>query len=57
MKNVTLVSNLSKCPICKGFMDNESISIDHIIRKKDGGSNSFKNAQVTHLYCNTTIKN
>ncbi|MBP3567743.1 MAG: DUF262 domain-containing protein [Lachnospiraceae bacterium] len=52
-----LVENLSKCPICNGYMDTKSVSVDHIIRKQDGGTNAFENGQITHLYCNTTYKN
>jgi len=57
IKLQTLVKALVKCPICGGYMDTHSISVDHIVRKQDGGSNSPKNAQVTHFYCNTTFKN
>jgi len=53
----TYVSTLPKCPICGGYMDNNSVSVDHIQRKQDGGTNSINNGQVTHLYCNTTYKN
>lgn len=57
IKLQTFVSNLPKCPICGGYLDNYSISIDHIIRKEDGGTNAKSNGQITHLYCNTTYKN
>ena len=57
IKLQTFVSNLPKCPICGGYLDNYSISVDHIVRKADGGDNSKANGQVTHLYCNTTYKN
>ena len=57
IKIQTFVKGLPKCPICGGYLDNKSISIDHIIRKADGGDNSAKNAQVTHIYCNTSYKN
>lgn len=57
IKLQTFVNNLPKCPICGGYLDNYSISVDHIIRKSDGGSNAKSNGQVTHLYCNTTYKN
>lgn len=53
----TYASTLPKCPICQGYMDNNSISVDHIHRKQDGGTNATDNGQVTHLYCNTTYKN
>lgn len=46
-----------KCKICSGFIHRNSISIDHIIRKEDGGQGNAENGQLTHPYCNTTIKN
>ena len=53
----TYVASIPKCPICGGYMDTNSISVDHICRKQDGGTNALENGQVTHLYCNTTYKN
>lgn len=46
-----------KCPICGGFLHVNSISIDHIVRKQDGGQSHSANGQATHFYCNTTYKN
>jgi hypothetical protein len=46
-----------KCQICQGLIHYNSISTDHIVRKQDGGLGVLKNAQITHLYCNTTYKN
>lgn len=46
-----------RCKICGGLIHVNSISIDHIIRKEDGGIGSLDNAQLTHPYCNTTYKN
>lgn len=46
-----------KCPICGGLLHVNSISIDHIIRKEDGGNSHTSNGQATHFYCNTTYKN
>lgn len=46
-----------RCKICNARIHINSISIDHKIRKKDGGLGSVDNAQLTHPYCNTTIKN
>ncbi|HEY9605299.1 MAG TPA: DUF262 domain-containing protein [Allocoleopsis sp.] len=48
---------IPKCKICNGYLHRNSISIDHIQRKEDGGLGSLENAQLTHPYCNTTIKN
>lgn len=56
IKIQNLANKLLKCPICGGFLSPASSSIDHIIRKEDGGTNSIKNGQMTHLYCNTTYK-
>ena len=47
-----------KCPICDGYIDAEkSISYDHIIRVEDEGTGHVSNAQLTHPYCNQSIKN
>lgn len=46
-----------KCKICKGYIHRNSISIDHKIRKQDGGTGTVENGQITHPYCNTTLKN
>lgn len=52
-----LIKGIPICPICKGFIDMNSCSIDHIQRKQDGGNANLANGQVTHIYCNTSIKN
>lgn len=46
-----------KCKICNGFIHRNSISIDHIKRKQDGGLGTFDNGQLTHPFCNTGVKN
>lgn len=47
-----------RCPLCDGFIDtNKSISYDHIVRKQDGGNGDFENGQITHPYCNQSLKN
>ena len=46
-----------KCKICGGYIHRNAISIDHIIRKQDGGTGILENAQLTHPFCNSTIKN
>lgn len=46
-----------RCSICGGYMHKNSITIDHIIRKQDGGSGACDNAQLAHPYCNSTVKN
>lgn len=46
-----------KCAICGGFLHKNSISIDHIERKQDGGIATLNNGQLSHPYCNTGYKN
>lgn len=51
------IDNALKCKICNGYIHRNAISIDHILREKDGGVGALENAQLTHPYCNTTFKN
>lgn len=51
------IQSAQKCKICNGLIHRNSISIDHIQRKQDGGVASIDNAQLTHPYCNTGFKN
>jgi len=51
------IENALKCKICGGYIHKNSISIDHIYRKEDGGTGTPDNAQLTHPYCNTGYKN
>jgi len=51
------IQSTPKCKICGGLIHRNSISIDHIKRKEDGGVASIENAQLTHPYCNTGFKN
>ena len=47
-----------KCPICDGYLDPiRSVSYDHIIRVQDGGMGSSGNCDLTHPYCNQSVKN
>lgn len=46
-----------KCSICGGYIDTEkSVSYDHIERVRDGGVGSADNTQLTHPYCNQSVK-
>ena len=45
-----------RCEICNARLHTKSISIDHKIRKQDGGQGELENAQTTHPYCNTGYK-
>lgn len=52
------LSSALQCPICNGYLDVEkSVSYDHIKRLQDGGSGSANNCQLTHPYCNQSVKN
>jgi hypothetical protein len=51
------LSGCPKCKICNGYLHANSISMDHKVRKRDGGSDSAENLQMTHPFCNSTIKN
>lgn len=51
------IASAPRCKICGGLIHRNSISIDHIERKKDGGTASIDNGQITHPYCNTGVKN
>ncbi|CCH53084.1 hypothetical protein BN8_02148 [Fibrisoma limi BUZ 3] len=47
-----------RCPLCDGYIDSsKSISYDHIIRRQDGGIGTSENGQITHPYCNQSLKN
>lgn len=46
-----------RCGICGGLIHRNAISIDHVTRRADGGLGSPDNGQLTHPYCNTTVKN
>lgn len=46
-----------RCAICDGLLHRNSITIDHIERKEDGGLGAPDNGQLAHPYCNSTYKN
>jgi hypothetical protein len=46
-----------RCGICGGLIHRNAISIDHVTRRADGGTGSADNGQLTHPYCNSTVKN
>lgn len=52
-----VISTAPRCKICNGLIHINSITIDHIARKEDGGSGDISNGQISHPYCNTTYKN
>lgn len=44
------------CAVCGGRIPSQAISLDHVKRVQDGGKATVENAQITHPYCNTGIK-
>jgi hypothetical protein len=52
-----VLKSAPRCQVCNGFIHRNSISIDHILRRRDGGTASEENGQLTHPYCNTGYKN
>lgn len=46
-----------RCGICQGLIHRNAISIEHVVRRSEGGVGAPDNGQLTHPYCNTTIKN
>ena len=53
----TAIKSVVRCGICGGVVHVNATSVDHIIRKRDGGLGSADNGQITHPYCNTGYKN
>ncbi|MNX14163.1 hypothetical protein D3C86_439760 [compost metagenome] len=51
-----LIPTAPKCPICRGYVPSQAMSIDHMQRRADGGPSTVGNAQITHPYCNTGVK-
>jgi len=54
---VEALKGATKCAICKGYLHMNSITIDHKIRKQDGGTGEVENGQLAHPYCNSSYKN
>jgi len=46
-----------RCSICSGLMHVKSITVDHKERKRSGGKGTVENGQLSHPYCNSTVKN
>lgn len=54
----TALKSAIKCSICNGYMDvDKSVSYDHIVRAREGGKGHASNCQLTHPYCNQSVKN
>lgn len=42
------IKNTVRCKICSGYIHKNSMTVDHIIRKEDGGLWTIDNAQIAH---------
>lgn len=51
------LAEATKCKVCEGYIHINSITIDHVDRKEDGGLGVAENGQIAHPYCNSTYKN
>jgi hypothetical protein len=60
-KSATFLSsaleNPVRCKICECLIHVNSMTVDHIDRKREGGTASQENAQLAHPFCNSTVKN
>jgi hypothetical protein len=46
-----------RCSICNALVHKNSMHIDHVKRKRDGGGHNLENAAVAHPFCDSTVKN
>lgn len=51
-----LLGAAKPCPICNCLIPTQAISVDHRIRRADGGIAIADNGQLTHPFCNTGFK-
>lgn len=47
---------ITRCAICNAGIHFLSTSVDHIVRRQDGGAADMGNGQLTHPYCNSGYK-
>ena len=47
----------ARCPVCNGhLLPSQSVSFDHKLPLRAGGSGSVENGQMVHPFCNTGVK-
>ena len=51
------MANPVRCPICTAAVHSNSMTFDHVRRKREGGDNQDNNLLPSHPYCNSTVKN
>ena len=56
LKLESSLKSADRCAICLARLHINSVSIDHKIRRQDGGSGDPDNGQLTHPYCNSGYK-
>lgn len=52
-----VLQSAPRCKVCGAAVHRNAISIDHVRRRADGGTDGVDNGQLTHPYCNTGYKN
>ncbi|MFI2630433.1 DUF262 domain-containing protein [Streptomyces collinus] len=50
------IQSAPKCGICQARLYLRFITVDHKVRKEDGGDGTPENGQLTHPYCNSGYK-
>jgi Protein of unknown function DUF262 len=51
------LSSALKCSVCSGYLDvTKSVSYDHSQRIREGGLGTAENCELTHPYCNQSVK-
>ena len=48
------MSGAAKCHICHAAVHRNSVSFDHAVARRDGGSGDMQNLKLTHPYCNSS---
>lgn len=47
------LASVSVCLLCGGRLHRNSMQVDHITKRQDGGGGDMRNARMTHPYCNS----
>jgi hypothetical protein len=51
------LASAPRCPVCQGYLDPEkSVSYDHIEHVREGGLGETENCQLTHPFCNQSVR-
>ncbi|MFI0504753.1 HNH endonuclease family protein [Streptomyces albogriseolus] len=52
----TLLRDSTRCNICRARLNPRFSTLDHEVRKQDGGNGAPRNGQIAHPYCNSGYK-